>query len=340
MKLHRPFFLAFTGAILSTLLLLGIYLIRDKSVTYFLPITFIIIFVVFYLMIRAFIQSRHRNLFAIIRELRNQGRKEQLPPGRPEDELEQMNREILDWSEERKSEVDQLKRLETYRKEFLGNVSHELKTPIFNIQGYILTLLEGGIDDPKVNKEYLTRAEKSVDRMISIVEDLQSISQLETGELELEYDQFDIHALIRDVIDAQELKSRAEKMTVSFRDADAGPVWVVADKFRIRQVLVNLVVNSVKYGKENGETRIKVYDAGTAVHVEVADNGIGISKEHLPRVFERFYRADKSRSREMGGTGLGLSIVKHIIEAHGQSINVMSTEGAGSVFTFTLKKPA
>lgn len=243
-------------------------------------------------------------------------------------------------SEERRQEVEQLKKLESYRKEFLGNVSHELKTPIFNIQGYILTLLEGGIDDPKVNKEYLRRAEKSVDRMISIVEDLQAISQLETGELELEFEQFDLVALVRDVIDAQELKARSKGITLMLREPEQAQVMVVADKFRIRQVMVNLVVNSVKYGKENGETRIRIYDVGHSIHLEVADNGIGIAKEHLPRLFERFYRVDKSRSREMGGTGLGLSIVKHIIEAHGQTIQVMSTEGAGSVFTISLKKAA
>lgn len=251
-----------------------------------------------------------------------------------------LRKQFDELSEARRSEVEQLKKLESYRKEFLGNVSHELKTPIFNIQGYILTLLEGGLDDPKVNQDYLRRAERSVDRMISIVEDLQAISQLETGEMELEYEQFDIIPLIRDVLDAQELKARGKRITLSFREPETKSVLVVADKFRIRQVIVNLVVNSVKYGKENGETRLRVYDAGNTVHVEVSDNGIGIAKEHLPRLFERFYRVDKSRSREMGGTGLGLSIVKHIIEAHGQTIQVMSTEGAGSVFTFTLKKPA
>ncbi len=239
---------------------------------------------------------------------------------------------------ERAKEMEQMKSMETYRKEYLGNVSHELKTPIFNIQGYILTLLDGGIDDPVINRDYLKRSEKSVDRMISIVEDLQAITQLETGELELEQENFDVTALVKDVIDAQELRAKEKKINIVLRDAPANPVIVNADKFRIRQVLVNLVVNSVRYGREEGETRIKISDTGSRIHVEVADNGIGISKEHLPRVFERFYRADKSRSREMGGTGLGLSIVKHIIEAHGQTINVLSTDGVGSVFVFTLNK--
>jgi two-component system, OmpR family, phosphate regulon sensor histidine kinase PhoR len=238
----------------------------------------------------------------------------------------------------RKMEIEQFRKMESYRKEYIGNVSHELKTPIFNIQGYILTLLDGGLHDERINVDYLKRAEKSVDRMITIVEDLQTISQLETGELELEPEKFDIVELIQDVIDAQDLRSRESKINIIFRDPPQEPVFVFADKFRIRQVLVNLVVNSVRYGKPEGETRLKVDVLGEKVRVEVADNGIGIKKEHLPRIFERFYRVDNSRSRELGGTGLGLSIVKHIIEGHRQAIDVISTEGAGSVFSFPLQK--
>jgi two-component system, OmpR family, phosphate regulon sensor histidine kinase PhoR len=245
---------------------------------------------------------------------------------------------VKEWSEERKKEIEHLEKLENYRKDFLGNVSHELKTPIFNIQGYISTLLDGGLEDKTINRSYLERGMKSVDRMIAIVEDLQTITQLEKGELEIEEDRLDVLALIKDVIDAQELKAREKKISLELSDTPEQQIWVWADKFRIRQVLVNLVVNSVRYGKENGKTIFKISDIGEKIIIEVADSGIGISKEHLPRIFERFYRADKSRSREQGGTGLGLSIVKHILEAHGQTINVMSTEGAGSVFSFTLKK--
>lgn len=253
----------------------------------------------------------------------------------PIDELEHQVRE---WSAERKEEIEQLEKLENYRKEFLGNVSHELKTPIFNIQGYIATLLDGGLEDQIINKDYLQRSMKSVDRMIAIVEDLQTITQLEKGELEIEEERFDMIVLAKDVMDAQELKARERKISFELTNSPDQPIWVMADKFRIRQVLVNLIVNSVRYGKENGKTSIKISDAGEKRIVEVADSGIGIPKEHLPRIFERFYRADKSRSREQGGTGLGLSIVKHVLEAHGQTISVMSTEGAGSVFSFTLKK--
>jgi two-component system phosphate regulon sensor histidine kinase PhoR len=170
------------------------------------------------------------------------------------------------------------------------------------------------------------------------VEDLQTITQLEKGELEIEEESFDLVALAKDVVDAEELRAKEKKIYLELTNGSSNSIFVLADRFRIRQVLVNLVVNSVRYGKANGKTTIKFADVGEKIIVEVADTGIGIPKEHLPRIFERFYRADKSRSREQGGTGLGLSIVKHILEAHGQSIEVMSTEGAGSVFSFTLKK--
>ena len=252
--------------------------------------------------------------------------------------LNELEHETEQWIAERKDELERLQDLENYRKEYLGNVSHELKTPIFNIQGYISTLLDGGIDDPKVNREFLLKAEKSVDRMIAIIDDLQTITQLEKGELELEVERFDIVALVKDIIDAQELRAREKNISLELTGNPKQTVFVLADRFRIRQALVNLVVNSVRYGKENGNTMIKVSDTGHKVIVEVSDNGIGIAKENLSRIFERFYRVDKSRSREMGGTGLGLSIVKHIIEAHSQNIEVMSTEGAGSVFSVSLKK--
>lgn len=251
--------------------------------------------------------------------------------------IENLEIEIRGWAEDRKDEIERLHKLEVYRKEFLGNVSHELKTPIFNIQGYVLTLLDGGLEDPTINRNYLERAEKSIDRMITIVDDLEAISQLETGELQIEPERFDICVLAKDVADAQEMKATAKGIILTLPE-EPKPIYVYADRFRIRQVLVNLIVNSVKYGKEYGETKIRFYDTGENVMVEVADNGIGIEKEHLPRLFERFYRVDKSRSREQGGTGLGLAIVKHIIEAHNQTINVMSTEGAGTVFSFSLKK--
>ena len=251
-------------------------------------------------------------------------------------EVENLRKEILAWADERKDEIERLKKLEVYRKEFLGNVSHELKTPIFNIQGYVLTLLDGGLEDESINRDYLMRAERSIDRMITIVDDLEAISQLETGELQLEPERFDIVALSKDVLDAQEMKATGKGIMLSI-EGDGKPMYVFADRFRIRQVLTNLVVNSIKYGKEYGETRISFYENIDTIQIEVNDNGIGIAPEHLPRLFERFYRVDKSRSREQGGTGLGLAIVKHIIEAHNQTITATSEEGKGTTFIFTLE---
>jgi two-component system phosphate regulon sensor histidine kinase PhoR len=252
-------------------------------------------------------------------------------------DIDNLDMEILAWADDRKNEIERLKKLEVYRKEFLGNVSHELKTPVFNIQGYVLTLLDGGLEDASINRNYLMRAEKSVDRMITIIDDLEAISQLETGELQIEPERFDVATLAKDVVDAQEMKATAKGIILTFPE-DLKPIFVLADRFRIRQVFVNLIVNSVKYGKEYGETKIRFYDSGENITVEIADNGIGISEEHLPRLFERFYRVDKSRSRDQGGTGLGLAIVKHIIEAHNQTIRVNSIEDVGTTFSFTLKK--
>lgn len=254
------------------------------------------------------------------------------------DTLETIERQIEIIIEERKKEIEHLKKLETYRKEYIGNVSHELKTPIFNIQGYIQTLLDGGLEDNNVNRKFLERADKSVERMITIVEDLQTITQFETGELVLDIESFDMLALAKDVCDTMDMRAKTRNISLIVREMDTISFIVSGDRFRLRQVLANLVVNSIKYGKDGGETKIQLRDNGNFIMVEVTDNGIGIEKHHLARLFERFYRVDKSRSRDQGGSGLGLAIVKHIIEAHDQHISVMSTAGVGSVFSFNLPK--
>jgi len=254
------------------------------------------------------------------------------------DAIEDVNQEVFEWAEDRKQEVEELKRLETYRREFLGNVSHELKTPIFNIQGYVLTLLDGGLEDETINKEYLLRTEKSIDRMIAIVEDLEIISKLESGELKLEIQKFDIVALAKEVEESLEIKAKKKNIQLYFAENYENPIYVNVDRQNIGHVLTNLLDNSIKYGNENGKTKISFYDMDENILVEVTDNGIGIAKENLSRVFERFYTVNKSRSREQGGSGLGLSIVKHIIEAHNQTINVRSTVGIGTTFAFTLRK--
>lgn len=255
-----------------------------------------------------------------------------------ENVLPEINKILIEWEQGNKDEIVHLKELESFRKEFLGNVSHELKTPIFTIQGYIHTLIDGGIEDQEINMLYLQKAGKSIDRLISIVDDLESISKLEAGELILENRTFDIHELVLDVMESLELKAKENNITLSLNEKEIGKVYVYADKDRIRQVLVNLLVNSIKYGTRGGATAVDIEQNDDEVVIEVKDNGIGIEKHHLSRLFERFYRVDKSRSREQGGTGLGLAIVKHIMEAHGQKINVESSPGVGTTFTFTLKK--
>lgn len=231
--------------------------------------------------------------------------------------------------------IEELKKMEVYRREFLGNVSHELKTPLFNIQGYVLTLLEGGLEDPVINHEYLKKTSKNIDRMIAIIEDLEVISRLESGEMKLNLTRFNISELTGEVIELLEPKANKKNITLITEKKN---ILVHADKDRIRQVLTNLIDNSIKYGNENGMTRISCENGDDMVHIRITDNGIGIQKKDLPRLFERFYRVDKSRSREQGGSGLGLAIAKHIIEAHHQHIVVESKYGAGSTFSFGLKK--
>jgi two-component system phosphate regulon sensor histidine kinase PhoR len=252
------------------------------------------------------------------------------------DPIERFNEEIIYLSNERQKELEHLQKLENYRKEFLGNVSHELKTPIFNIQGYVSTLIDGGINDPKINLDYLKRADKSVDRMIHIIDDLETISQLESGTLSLDIEKYNIVELLHDVISQLEIQSSKKNIVLKVEAPDV--VKTLSDRFRIRQVLSNLLSNSIKYGKENGETIVKIESDKEKITITVSDNGIGIESRHLARLFERFYRVDKGRSREQGGTGLGLSIVKHIIEAHNQTIMVSSEFGKGTTFIFTLPK--
>lgn len=304
-----------------------------------LALSFFLLFGGIWFYFQIYINKKLKDIFFTIHHFNVHEKEDARMEIKPSDDfLEKTKHEVEVWAQERRDETERLKKLEVYRKEYLGNVSHELKTPIFNIQGYVLTLLDGGLEDPNINRNYLQRAEKSVERMISIVEDLEAITQLESGELQLELEKFDINILIKEVYEAQEMRASARGIKLNSMFVDNRQSIVFADKFRIRQVLTNLIVNSIKYGKDDGETTVKCNDIGDSYLIEVADNGIGIPRQDSERVFERFYRVDKGRSRSQGGTGLGLAIVKHIIEAHGQNIQVISTEGAGSVFSFTLKK--
>ena len=234
--------------------------------------------------------------------------------------------------------VKKIRGIENYRKEFMGNVYHELKTPIFNLQGYISILVDGGLKDESINKLYLERSVKNINRMISIVEDLESISRIETEKVSLKLERFDIRRTVEEVYEANEMRAENNDVKLMFAMSKEVPVYVMADKKKIYQVLNNLVVNSINYGSDNGKVKINFVPDGKIVTIEVKDNGLGISSDDLPRIFERFYRVDKSRSRDSGGTGLGLAIVKHIIEAHTQTITVKSTPGRGTTFSFSLNK--
>ncbi len=301
---------------------------------------FLIIYFAFNIALESFLYRRIKLIYKSIHQLKVRNQKDELKARikDSDDIISDVNDDVLEWAQGKKEEIDELKELEQYRKEFIGNLSHELKTPIFNIQGYITTLIDGGAEDTEMMEKYLQNAERNVERMISLVEDLDTIHKLESSRMHLEMEKFDVVKLGKEVMDMQEMKAQQKGIQLSFKEEYSKPFWVYADKHSIKQVFTNLIVNSIVYGNEGGSTKVAYYDMDENILIEVADDGPGIDEKHLPRLFERFYRVDKSRSRHQGGTGLGLSIVKHILESHQQSINVRSTTGRGSTFSFTLKK--
>jgi two-component system phosphate regulon sensor histidine kinase PhoR len=299
---------------------------------------FLLSYFIYRYILEKFIYDKIKLIYKTIHTLKSKISFKEMDLSLNKDIISKVNEEVSEWAQDRKQEIEELKKLEAYRREFLGNVSHELKTPLFNIQGYILTLLDGGLDDPTINKEYLERSGKNIERMISIVEDLEVISRFETGEMKLDVINFDIVELAKDVIELLEVKAKRKNIRLNLSREYEKPLFVRADKERIRQVLINLLDNSIKYGTENGKTKVSFFDMDENLLIEVTDNGIGVDTKDISRLFERFFRVDKSRSREQGGSGLGLAIVKHILEAHKQTINVRSTIGVGTTFAFTLQK--
>ena len=253
-------------------------------------------------------------------------------------DMNSLTQEIDRFAKNKKLEIETLKVREEYRKEFMGNVSHELKTPLFTVQGYLETLIDGGIDNLEIRDKYLKRATKGLERLIYIVRDLDMITKLEVGDLSLDIETFNLIELINEVFELFEMKASKKSITLTLDRDYETPIWVYADRERIQQVLSNLVVNSIKYGREKGTTELSVESiSDDKVIVRVTDNGEGIEEEHISRLFERFFRVDMSRSRQIGGSGLGLSIVKHIVEAHQEQIYVESEIEVGSEFSFTLK---
>ena len=255
----------------------------------------------------------------------------------PQKSIDEVREDVEAWAAMNEEELELLRRNEQFRKEFLQNLSHEFKTPVFAIQGYVDTLLSGALANPEVNKKFLEKTAKNVDRLTHLLNDLDQISSLERGELVLYKQNFVIQELIRDVFESLTIKSETSNIDCSIKKGCESPLTVFADKEKIRQVFTNLIENSIKYGKQGGNIIASMYKTdGKHILVEISDDGIGITEKHLPRIFERFYRTDEGRSIDITGSGLGLSICKHIIEAHGQTIHVRSREGIGTTIGFTL----
>ncbi|KGL59364.1 two-component system sensor histidine kinase [Polaribacter sp. Hel1_33_49] len=254
-------------------------------------------------------------------------------------DIEKLSKSMQKFVEGKRLEIKNLTERDSFRRDFLGNVAHELKTPLFTVQGYILTLMEGAVNDKEIRMKYLERANKGAERLVAVIKDLDMIAKLENDGLKLNIDVFNMLELIQNVFDLLEMKAKKRNLTLQFDKIYEFPVFVKGDIEKIEQVLINLIVNSIKYGKPNGTTIVGVENYNdTKFIIKIIDNGEGIEKEHISRLFERFYRVDQSRSREQGGSGLGLSIVKHIVEAHDENILLKSTYGEGSEFSFTLEK--
>ena len=344
MKLKKTYSFSLLSSVYLTITILFIsaliyfLLPEDKkliSILVFLPTIFILSFLIIQYRTERFIYDRIKKIYDEVSILNE----DEFIRVSTTTDIDSLSNSVKNYVQGKRIEIKNLTERDSFRKDFLGNVSHELKTPLFTVQGYILTLIEGGINDKMIRDKYLERANKGVDRLVAIVKDLDMIAKLETEGLKMNYEVFNIIDLIQNVFDLFEMKAKKRNITLQFDKIYDYPVFVNGDKERIEQVLINLVVNSVKYGKTNGITTVGIepYTEHQFI-IKVIDNGEGIKQEHIPRLFERFYRVDQSRSREQGGSGLGLSIVKHIIEAHNETMLINSTFKEGSEFSFTMKK--
>ncbi|RIV34684.1 sensor histidine kinase [Flagellimonas lutimaris] len=342
-KLRKSYKFALRSSLVITLLITAVFAgfhtdlehIDWPHIVLFALICFVICFAIIQIRVERFIYRRIKRIYDDVSLLESSS----FSSKPVTTDMRTLVQEIEKFAEGKKIEIDTLKIREEYRKDFLGNVSHELKTPLFTVQGYILTLLDGAMKDKKLRKKYLQRANKGVERLIYIVKDLDLITKLEAGELKLEREDFDIIELIQNTFDLLEMKAAKKEISLTFDMEYPEPIYVNGDKDKIQQVISNLLVNSIKYGLPKGTTEVSVENLiKNKVIVRVTDNGGGIPKQHIPRLFERFYRVDQSGSRTEGGSGLGLSIVKHIVEAHGEKIYVESEVDVGSEFSFTLEK--
>lgn len=311
-----------------------------EQALYTFLIAFALSFILFYYLIEKYVHRRIVLIYKLIHNLKlGKDLKEAIGEHRSDDPINDLQKEVRQWAIEKTTEIETLKKQEQFRREFLSNISHEFKTPLFSIQGYLEALNDGLMEeDIQTANRFLEKASQNVDRLNYLISDLNEISRLESGEVRINYVRFDIVLLIKEVLDSLEMKAQKFNIQFVFKEKYQTPTWVYADREKIRQVLVNLVSNSIKYGREQGHTYIKIYELFDQALIEVTDDGMGIEERYLPRLFERFFRTEKSRSRQVGGSGLGLAIVKHILEAHQQTISVRSTEGIGSTFAFTLQK--
>ncbi|MGY3053333.1 two-component system phosphate regulon sensor histidine kinase PhoR [Pedobacter sp. UYEF25] len=302
-------------------------------------VSFLSSFLVFYYLLEKYIYTKIKLIYKLIHNLKlGQDLKDALGEYVSADPINDVEQEVKEWAGAKKKEIDLLKKQEQFRREFLSNVSHEFKTPLFAIQGYIETLQDCLLDDPEQALKFLKKAETNVERLSYLIEDLDSISKLESGESPIIFAKFDFVLLAKEVMDYLEDSAKTKEIQLHFKEKYTASTFVIADREKIRQVLINLIINSIKYGRKSGDTAIKIFELHDQYLVEVTDNGVGIEEKHLFRLFERFYRIDNHRSKQIGGTGLGLAIVKHIIEAHEQTISVRSTPGVGTTFAFTLQK--
>ena len=336
-----PRYIAAVSSLVAAIVSVGFiaYFTHDvmASLITFLAV-FSLCFAFSFYLLQNFVYRRIKVIYKSIYRFKTTGSKlDDLFKKGKEDPLETVSREVADWMQENRTEIQQLKQQENFRRDFIGNVSHELKTPLQSVQGYLYTLLDGALEDEKVNRSFLKKASNNVERLVDLVSELTSISELEADDSQLLLENFDIKNLALEVFEMVEKKALDREVNLTIKKDSIKKAMVHADKNRIRQVLINLIINAIKYGKKGGHVRVGFYDMDKNVLIEVADNGVGIAEEHLPRLFERFYRTDKGRSRDQGGSGLGLSIVKHIIEAHNQTITVRSTLGEGATFGFTLQ---
>lgn len=334
-------FISFILALVTAITVgLGSWLTFNEFSVTLIAISFVLTwaiayFITFYLL-EKLITNKIRILYRTIHSFKIS--KGDFPMDMNEDVLEKTEKEVFSWVRTKKEEIDELKKQEAFRREFIGNLAHELRTPVFSIQGYILTLLEGGLEDETINVKFLERASKGVDRMTNILEDLDTITRIESERVKINSKNFDMLDLTKEILESFEIKAKEKNIQLISEPRDLDRVMANCDRDKIGQVLANLINNALNYGNDGGYVKVRFFDFEDNYLVEVADDGLGIEEKHLPRLFERFYRVDKSRSRHDGGSGLGLAIVKHIVEAHGQMINVRSTPGEGSTFSFTLQK--